>query len=74
MPAATNKSNPQPPIDAPPDAADYFDFDWRGKIELARREREAAIKARKGKPMGFPKYPHKPLIPRPRPRSGFVCV
>lgn len=60
MPTAAKKSNPEPPIAAPPGAAEHYDADWREKIALARRERQAAIKARKGKPMGFPKYPHKP--------------
>ena len=60
MPTVAKKSNPEPPIDAPPGAGEHFDADWREKIELARREREAAVKARKGKPMGFPQYPHKP--------------
>ena len=29
------------------------DLDWREKIALARRERDAARKARRGKPAGF---------------------
>lgn len=31
------------------------DLDWREKIALAKREREAARKARKGKPVSFPR-------------------
>lgn len=32
-----------------------YDGDWREKIAHARREREAARKARKGKPVSFPR-------------------
>ncbi len=43
--------NSEPPISP----SGKHDLDWREKIALAKREREAARKARKGKPVTFPR-------------------
>ena len=43
------RDNSELPISPP----DNHDLDWREKIALAKRERDAARKARKGKPVTF---------------------
>jgi hypothetical protein len=49
------KQQQPPPSDADvlPTPRRWYDADWRERIEIAKKEREAAQKAREGKPATF---------------------